>query len=359
MKPLLLSGALILAGLSPAQAQVIDPQLRSLILETQNLDTACFSGALPEADAMAPITGLGGTDEYGSDQATQDFAWGVMVLGARALGGDSGSSAELADIFNEWADSGALMSTERSHDAVYALKRTLLPMIVSYSIARPIIPEDRRIVVETWLDRLVALASTEFDGDVDFNNHRYLADSVIAAWGALSDDPSLLDTAEARLVYALTEQLREDGSWPLETRRGARALWYTRQSLASLTFIINMLEAQGRDPMADPTLQAQYEKALTYLLDGIRNPAIVTKYAVENYIPGPSADYTQQDLSFLETRPHGRHYMAFLASARFLVSDPDLLERIDRFLREVPEDQYPMIDEFSGGNTTCIWGFVE
>ena len=65
------------------------------------------------------------------------------------------------------------------------------------------------------------------------NNHRYLSDSVDMAWGALRGDDALFRQGIASFLLALA-QMRADGSLPLETARGARALWYQRHAIASL-----------------------------------------------------------------------------------------------------------------------------
>ncbi|MCV2866055.1 alginate lyase family protein [Albidovulum sediminicola] len=355
LRPLVLGLCLALPGAAMAQ-QVLNMDLRAAIADTNDFARYCAGGDIPADAQLEPVYALNATEEYGSDQATQDFAWAVMVLGGHALGGDGAARDRLEALLLTWANAEALVGTERVHDAVYALKRTLLPTIVSYSIIRADLPAASQTILDRWLGSLVEIAGTEFGGDVDQNNHRYLADSVLVAWGALTEDAGLLDKAEARLRLALTGQLREDGSWPLETRRGARALWYTRQSLSSLGFIIATLENSGRDVLADDGIRRGYETAMSFFLDGIDAPIIVTKYAAENYIPGPSEDYANQDMSFLQTRPHGRHYMAFLALADHLVIDPFLKTRIERLIGTLPAAAFPMIDEFSGGNASCFWG---
>ena len=61
-------------------------------------------------------------------------------------------------------------------------------------------------------------ACLKFDGDVDHNNHRYLADSVLMAWGAYTGDQKFYDIGEKGFMRALGDA-RADGSLPLETRR--------------------------------------------------------------------------------------------------------------------------------------------
>lgn len=341
-----------------AHAQVLNIQERASALVGTEAAELCLNIQLDPTLVLAPVAGLTSTDGYGSDQASQDFAWAVMVLGGRALAGDDDATRRLTELLLEWANNASLYQTEISHDSYFALKRTLLPAINAYATIRDGLPADERATIDAWFQGLVSKIDAKFDGDVDLNNHRYLADSVLAAWGALVNDPQMIENATDRLNIALLEQLRPDGSWPLETRRGARALWYTRQSLASLSSIAAALQTTGNDPFADPQLAAQYDNALRYFLDGVRAPSLVIRYAAENYIPGPSDDYTQQDLSFLQTRPHGRNYMAFALLARRLTQDPILQDRLLTLIEKADAPDMPLLDEFSGGNATCFWGLI-
>ena len=82
-----------------------------------------------------------------------------------------------------FAAAKAFASTEVEHDAYFALKRTLLPTVVTYAILRDGFDAPTRAAVEAWLDPLVRAVDRKFDGDVDVNNHRYLADAVLTRLG--------------------------------------------------------------------------------------------------------------------------------------------------------------------------------
>lgn len=333
-------------------------QRRGLIENAPEAASYCMAPNAEITLDLAPITALEPTDEYGSDQAAQDFSWTVMVLGSRALAGDEAASKQLILLLQHWAAAGAFERTPDIHDAHYALKRALLPTVISYGIVRDQTGNSQQLVIDAWLGRLVAKIDRTFDGDVDFNNHRYLADSILAVWSNISRDQNLGLKAASRVRDALVNQLRADGSWPLETRRGARALWYTRQSLASMTLMIQTLRLSGTDLLEDAEIAEGYDKALTFFLDSLRSPSLVVRYAAENYIPGPSQDYWAQDLGFLETRGHDRHYMAWAEMARRMTPNPDLRHRLSALLDRIPADEFPLIDEFSGGNGTCFWGVL-
>ena len=98
---------------------------------------------------------------------------------------------------------------------------------------------------------------------------------------------------------------------------------------------------------------------IRFLLDGIDAPSRVWPYAAANDKPGPQLDYTMQDLGFLEPRGHGRHYMAWaeIYMARF----PQRPEsrRLQALLIQRGPGFRPMIDDYSGGDTTCLFAPAE
>ena len=307
-----------------------------------------------------PIASLKATDGYGTDRTSLPFSWAMMVLSSRTLAGDPDSRSDLAKVLVKWARAGAFTQSETTHDAYYALKRTLLPTIIAYQVARPVLPQRDAEAVASWLDRLVRMVDHRFNGDVDRNNHRTLADSVIALWGAVSGDDSLYAIGRDGFNAALA-QAREDGSLPLETRRGSRAVWYMRQTLASLTVIAEV--AAGRDEdlyaSAQPSGGVSGKVPLTrvsgYFANVLAEPALVLPFAAENYIPGPSLDFAEQDFGFADKRSNGRHYLAFMEAidARRLEALP--YRRLRRVLETEAAPERPLIDEFVGGNGTCFW----
>lgn len=316
---------------------------------------ACLAPELDDDLDLAPVAGLGTTPGYGSDQGSADFAWATMVLAGKSLAGDAEAETRLIALLRHWAEADALVATEDVHDAHFALKRTLLPTIVAYSIVRDRMAAERRAEIDAWLDTLVAKIDRTFDGDVDLNNHRYLADSVLAAWGAVTNRQELLAKARGRLDTALLQQMRADGSFPLESRRGSRAIWYHRQSLAGLTVIVLALQQSGADPFQSTAIADAWERTTAFFLDSLRTPRVVLRYAVENHIPGPSQDYNRQDLGFLDRRGHDRHYMAWAEAAAGFLPDAFVTVRFKRMLEREAGDERPLIDEFSGGAGTCFW----
>lgn len=301
---------------------------------------------------------------YGGDEKSEPFAWTVMLAAADAFGtGDPEARRALVALLQRWARGRALTKLEVDDPAShYVVERTLLPAIVAYGLLlhdNAEVPQPVRRLIGEWLDGLVQRSRAHrirlgSDDSSARNNHAHLAASVLMAWGGLTNDPELVETAIAVYRRAIAD-MRPDGSFPLETMRGARALWYQRHALASLVTIAAMAEVQGIDLWSYRVGERDIHTAVRFLLDGIRDPRVVWKYARENVNPGPFTNWMVQDLGFMKRRGHGRHYMAW--AEIYLARFPDRPESKDlaAALADFEPNFRPMVDDYSGGNTTCFF----
>ena len=298
------------------------------------------------------------TDEGDADTASQPFALAVMSDAGAGLAGEQAATASLIRLLDRWARANALWGGDRrAFNRNYALDRTLLPTIVAFAIVRgqPELQPAAQARIEGWLDRLVrSRLRPPADSVTQRNNHHYLRGSVDMAWGALTGDDRRFQAGIEAYRDALAD-MRPDGSLPLETERGARALWYQRHAIASLVVIAEIAANQGLDLYGLQTDGRDIHGAIRFLLDAIEEPAKVLPYAAANSNPGTDSGPGDQDLSFLDQRGHDRHYMAWVEiyAARF----PDRPEskRLLALLARTDPDFRPMIDDYSGGATTCFF----
>ncbi|MGF1626252.1 MAG: alginate lyase family protein, partial [Alphaproteobacteria bacterium] len=195
---------------------------------------------------------------------------------------------------------------------------------------------------------------TEFGGDVDLNNHRYLADLVLMTWGSIVRDRDLLAKGVSRFEAAMG-QARADGSLPLETRRGARAMWYSNMAVGELAMMVQVAGLNGIDLRREAARGAAFDAVVDYLAAVLATPALVLPYAVENYIPGPTPSYRAQDLGFTEQRGHGRHYMAWTEAPAVQEMAGSAAARLRAFAGGRLAGLRPLIDDYAGGNTTCFY----
>ena len=315
-----------------------------------------------------PVLSLTGAVSYGSDRSAEDFVLTVMQ-GAAAWRGtaDTEIAARTIAELSTWADAGALESVVEvgpdlsNTNSIYSLRRALIPLLVAWrDLAQTASPADRH-KIERWLDRLADLEDTDTgnrksrgrsDAVSNRNNHSYMRATVDALRASAAHDVARAAKAAA-VVHRAVSEMRPDGSLPLETARGDRALWYQRHAVGSLVFIAELLRPFGYDLYASRPDGRSLHDAVEFLTSAIENPSIVSDYAAANRNPKPGTTPDEQDLGFLKPRDHGRHYMAWfeLYQARF--PDRETTRRLARLVRPSIEGARPLIDELAGGNTTC------
>jgi poly(beta-D-mannuronate) lyase len=303
----------------------------------------------------------------GPDNASEPFAWAVMTEGAAAFAGDPAARSALLALLDRWAQGAGLTQLEKgTANSYYALDRTLLPTLVSFSLVRddPALEPARRDRIERWLAQVARLRGPDhrLPGPHEAtarNNHYYLRASVSMAWGALTGDDQAFREGIDAYRQALAD-MQPDGSLPLETARGARALWYQRHALASLVTIAEMAATQRIDLYGEAAAGGRtIHTAVGFLLDAIEDPRRVWAYAQADEKPGSDADYRDQELDFLVRRGHGRHYMAWaeMYLARF-PSRPESRRLLGLLARADPNFR-PMVDDYSGGDATCFFARPE
>jgi poly(beta-D-mannuronate) lyase len=344
---------------SSGYSGLFDVEGRRLALQTAELApirNSCLSIERdPQWPEMEVVTALSATQGYGTDRSGNDFSWAVMVLSGRSLGGDDQATQDLKTLLLNWARNGAFRDVEVIHDAYYALKRVMLPVSIAYAILKPSLSASEDAELVQWIDPLVRKVDHRFEGDVDINNHRDLADSTLMVWGGITSDRTLIEQGIARYKETVAHA-RSDGSIPLETRRGSRSLWYMRQTLTSLTVMAEV--ARGQDIDLYQGGDASIWPIFGFLVNGLRNPILVNSYAAQNYIPGPQVDYRITDFGFLDARSNGRHYLASLEAIVGRTQSSFAQDRVAHLFKTHALDERPLIDEFVGGNATCFWGRV-
>ena len=104
---------------------------------------------------------------------------------------------------------------------------------------------------------------------------------------------------------------RDDGSLPIETRRGARALYYHGRTISALVQIAERARVQGIDLYGKPPWGiGSIHHTVAFFINAVINPTIVLPYAKTNHVPGPSKDYTRQHLGGRGTLGWIAPYMA-------------------------------------------------
>ncbi len=328
---------------------LVDPVARRQVLDQlpqEDRDALCGPARQkwPEHGVQRNISG--------DEQVAQTLALTMMEAGARYLAtGDPMARDAIVDNLHRFAKKEAFSRLVEpvTVNHFYNLDRTLLPIITSFALVRndPELDPAEVEAITAWLDHLVRWRGPAREMDPtkvsSRNNHRYLRDSVTMAWGAASGDNALFFTGIDRFRLAL-EQMRDDGSLPLETDRGAEALFYQRHAIASLVAIAEMAAVQGYDLYALRNSSGHdLHRIVGFLTDAIADPALIAQYTPE-----------PQYLGFLDRRGHERHYMAWFEAYRARFPGSAITLQLEAQIEADGAYDEPLLDEYAGGALTCL-----
>lgn len=133
-----------------------------------------------------------------------------------------------------------------------------------------------------------------------FSAHNMAAASARAHMfvGVLNKDKNLMEKGLSQIPHIL-QSARPDGSLPLETRRGSRALRYSMQVLSDILAMIDVSPDKAN-------IYSKYKKQILSLAEfdmlALKNTTLLETYAQDNLAAGPIQDYKLQDISSLRSR---------------------------------------------------------
>jgi poly(beta-D-mannuronate) lyase len=311
---------------------------------------------------LAPVIAVRGPAHKGTDRSIEPFALANMQAAAAWRGlRDEAAASRAVDGLVRWARSGALRDIVEAGDSqsntnsIYSLRRALIAILGAWTDLRgSAAARAHAEEIERWLAGLVAAqdvmtggAASRARGEAtsNHNNHALLRATVAAQWAVLQARRETADSAWIT-ARATLEEMRQDGSLPQETARGARALWYQRHALASLVYLAELLRPFGYDLWQPRSDGADLHRAVGFLLQAIDHPDGLAPYT-------GAAVAHEQDLGFLELRGNGRHYMAWAEFYRDRFPERDETKLLERLLPHIGEHGWPLIDDYVGGNATC------
>ena len=294
---------------------------RAKLIETQFLDMCVpgFRARLP------PVMHELISTEGNPDDRYLNVSRKLQKLGARCLAEDKAACSTIQDYALDWArksrlkgPAGGVGNTDNDlfwEDTLTVNMRLLGPMIAALSVAEhdtPMAGADRAIL-DPWLKRMVDAFDHRMrrkgrykggrrDGTRAHkaaNNHAVQSSLAAMSYGAWANDPAYFERGIKQWFITLGS-MRRDGSLPVETRRGARALFYHGRTLSALMQLGERAAVQGIDLYdTAPKRKRTIHQAVAFMIDAIEDPKRVIKYAKTNRHPGPSKDYKVQDLGSL------------------------------------------------------------
>lgn len=239
----------------------------------------------------------------------------------------------------EWASKGAMLG-EMNKTGEQVQKWGLAVYTNAYSqvMHSASLQDQQKEVIEAWLkkyaDKVKENYSTRMTSASRNNNHLYWAAWGVAITGAVLQDKVLYGWGIDKAVYAVN-QIEEDGTLPLEIKRGERALHYHIFALHPLVMLAELARVNG-----DVDLYAENNGALEMLVStsvkGLDNPDFFEKRTG-----------VKQDLEYSKTRS-ALAWMEIYAKTH-------KNKKIDKYLKRYR----PMKQSRTGGNVTMLYSGTE
>ena len=267
---------------------------------------------------VLPVIKVDAPSGYGLDNRF-NFALNKFENFKRPCGGGNVEACEnVKRVILDWAKAdGAQRTGPSDHEAKHwndTLTVNLYiasPMMAGYSFAkqRISVPEKEDKIIKDWFKKIVKKnqhlmyelkrykQGTQAIG-IPRSAHNHALSSAISHMqlGILLNDNKLFKKAFRNYENAIRYQ-RKDGSMPIETRRGGRAIFYQGRAMTALTTIAIIAENQGYNIWDYEHKGKNFHNIVKFFIDFTENNEIVFKYAKEMKAPGPAKDYKRQDVN--------------------------------------------------------------
>jgi uncharacterized protein (TIGR03437 family) len=243
----------------------------------------------------------------------------------------------------------------------YALMSMTKPILMLWPTLRddPALGPSDRQLIESWItNRLMPRAAIPggVNGSPAFtNNWGYNGASVQMANAIRRSDHQTFAHA-VEVFYVALNQMRQDGSFPLEAARSACSASYMNLAIRHLISIAEMAATQGYDLYSLSVNGKTLETSIQFLLNARDNPALLYQYSkagggvCNSGNPGDPPDFASVFNSYVPSN------LAWVESylARFPLSTA--ASRLRRIIgSDITAPPFPLWHFNSGLNTTCAF----
>jgi len=264
---------------------------------------------------VPPILKLDAPVGYGLDDRFSDSLSKFDEFSFPCGTGNKEACESVVKILLDWSNANAAKRTGPSDEEGKHWNDTLTvnlfvssPMMAAYSFAKQVIdvPTDHDKKIKEWFKKIVKKNQHLMYGKTyDYGGasgtpkraHNHALSSAVAHMelGVLIGDDKTFRKAfknfEAAIKYS-----RKDGSLPIETRRGGRAMFYQARAMNALAAIAIIAENQGYDIWSYKHKNKDFHNLVKFFIDVTEKNELIFKYAKESRHPGPAKDYKKQDL---------------------------------------------------------------
>ena len=272
----------------------------------------------PDKNYVLPVLKVEAPSGYGLDNRF-DYALSKFEDFSFPCGsGNVEACQNVKRVILEWAKADAAKRTGPSdgegrhwNDTLTVNLYIASPMMAAYSFAKQVIDiskaEDK--IIKDWFKRIVRKNKhlmyeySNYKTGSGANGtpkraHNHALSSAVSHMqlGILLNDSKFFKTAFKNFEAAIRYQ-RRDGSMPIETRRGGRAMFYQARAMNALAVIAIIAENQGYNVWNYEHKGKNYHNIVRFFIDFTENNEIVFKYAKSMKHPGPAKNYKRQDLN--------------------------------------------------------------
>lgn len=343
----------------------------------QNIEGTEVCRNVNVSSTVSVLEGVDAPEGYGLDDRYNSISNQFKQLSEFCLAGSVISCNSIQTSALKWAKESKLnkpRSTDggKWNDTLTINMRLLSPMLSALGVAEeftPLSKSDREILIP-WLVRIAdnfehgMRADGSYKGGSDgttarkaAHNHAVQSSNAQMSLGSYLGDSRRFNIGIEQWFITL-KSMRGDGSLPIETRRGARALFYQGRTITGLASLAEKAKAQGVDLWNVAPNQTQtIHMAVKFLIDAVENPDFVIKYAATNKAPGPSKNYKIQDVGSGSTfgwiAPYLARFPNHPNSERLLKRIQTPNEAIKNYLTDSLDRQIK-----SNGTDSGDWNFV-
>ena len=253
-----------------------------------------------ETNKVLPVLKVEAPSGYGLDDRFNHALNKFKKFSFPCGGGNIEACQNVKKIILNWAKANAAQRTGPSdgegrhwNDTLTVNLYVASPMMAAYSFAKQVIniPENEDKIIKDWFKKIVKknkhlmykysnYKSGSGATGIPKRAHNHALSSAMSHMqlGILLKDDKLFRTAFRNYEAAIKYQ-RKDGSMPIETRRGGRAMFYQARAMNALAVIAILAENQGYDIWEYNHKGKNYHNIVKFFIDFTENNEIVFKYA--------------------------------------------------------------------------------
>ena len=289
---------------------LVDHDARRIELEASGEELCPVRDWNPNMRPVPPVVEVRAPSGYGIDERFASPRNLMMELGASCLRLEGALCRTIVDTMLAWSEAEAAIvrtsgDTSRFwNDSITVNLDVVRPFVGAYAIARASVPvaPDEDAAIRKWVEKVLERSIHLMRGltrkgeNYAAHNHAVASAAALMAYGAMWGDARYFRHGIDQWFITLKD-MRRDGSFPIEARRGARALFYTGRTLSGLMSIAEMARVQGIDLYAHaPSKRKTIHRAVAFMVAALEDNKRIHRYARRNYHPGPSKDWRRQHL---------------------------------------------------------------